>query len=569
MTKSKIVLGLLLLAGVGAAHAQPVGPFVPEPGVREFTGQMIVRPHQAAELIRRGITGPRIRQFQQRAFAMIRPHLIREVPETGEFIVRVPRGMSEDSFHRQLIRSDRFEYAKPDWLVFPAQTPNDPRYGQQWHHPVIGSPVAWAFATGNDTIVAVVDTGVRLDHEDLRLVPGYNSVDRRAQVDGGLVADINGHGTHVAGCAAAVGNNGLGVSGVGWDLRVMPIRTSNAPHGGATTSDLQDGARWAASNGARVVSVSYAGIDFFGNATGEFVKSQNALLLHAAGNDDRELDGFFFPDVIVVGATDSRDRKADFSAYGRGTHVFAPGVDILSTTMDGSYDLGSGTSMAAPVANGAYALTWSVNPFLTPDEVQAIVAETCDTIGPRAIFSNGRINVGASVLAAVATLGQPGTLTGASTFIGSITGGVAADLNNAGDGTLNVASAASARFNQSAGVDVAIASPFPQAQVGALRVEAAIRSSDPRPSVILSLYNFRTGRYDFLDSGLLNSGTNREFSRRVLGDSILDYVDSSGNIRVGIRANHQFSRARRSAPPAFTMMVDMVRVVVIPRLVND
>lgn len=569
MTKMKSVVSLLLLGGVGAAHAQPVAPFVPEPGVRELTGQMIVRPHQAGTLIGRGITGPRIRQFQQRAFDMIRPHVIRSVPETGEFIVRVPRGMTEGSFHQQLIRSDRFEYANPDWRVFPAQTPNDPRYGQQWHHPVIASPVAWAFATGNRTIIAVVDTGVRLDHEDLDLVPGYNSVDRLAQANGGLVEDINGHGTHVAGCAAALGNNGLGVSGVGWDMRVMPIRASNSPGGGAMTSDLQDGSRWAAVNGARVVSVSYSGIDGFGNATGAFIKAQNALLLHAAGNDERNLDGFFFPDVVVVGATDSQDRRADFSAYGRGTHVFAPGVNILSTTWDGGYGLASGTSMAAPVANGAYALTWSVNPLLTPDEVQTILAETCDNIGPSAIFSNGRINVGNAVLAAVATLGQPGTLNSASSFIGSITGGTVSDLVDSGDGTLNVLSAASARFNQSAGVEVLLGSPFPQGDVGALQVEVSARSTEHRPSAILSIFNFRTGRYDFLESGLLNPTTNREFSARVVGAGAQDYVDAGGNIRVAFRANHQFSRARRTAPPTFTLQVDQVRVVVIPRLRID
>src|SRR5207237_949281 len=156
-----------------------------------------------------------------------------------------------------LMGTSAYQYVEPDWICYPQLTPNDPFFGSQWHHATIHSEKAWDVLTGSSSItIAITDTGVDHTHPDLMalLVPGYNAVDNLAETSGGQTNDVNGHGTHVAGDAAAAGNNGIGVSGVGWNFRIMPIRVSNVSGGGSSSSALSAGARWAADHGAKVIS---------------------------------------------------------------------------------------------------------------------------------------------------------------------------------------------------------------------------------------------------------------------------------------------------------------------------
>jgi subtilisin family serine protease len=379
------------------ANAQtPPGQFVARPGVKEFTGEMIVRPLQPDALARQGKNELQRLYIRQRAGQRISRLARKFVRETDEYVIRVPAGKTENQFSVELMRTGDYQYAEPNWMCYPVAVPNDPQYPSQWHHPRVKSPEAWNLVTGsNSVIVAVVDTGIDLSHPDLapNRVPGYNSVDEQAEVDGGQVNDLNGHGTHVAGCAAAIGNNGVGVSGMGWNFKIMMVRTSNSPGGGSTIDQITGGSRWAADNGARVVSASYSGVDASPvGTTGTYIKTKNAVYLYAAGNDNRNLNTFYWQDTIVVGASTATDAKAGFSAYGPAIHVFAPGVNILSTTNGGGYGPSSGTSMAAPVANGACALIIAANPTLTAQQVQDCLESQCDNIGPSNIFGFGRIN---------------------------------------------------------------------------------------------------------------------------------------------------------------------------------
>ena len=384
-----IRLGLMhaavLSAGASATVGAIDGPgasrlteviFTEVTGEREFTGELIVRPRQELSPDERAQALQRIGAFPNR-----------RISPTDEYVLLVgagPRipGSAEHAVAADLLESGLFQYACPNWRVFPTGIPDDPLFPDQWHHSMIDSKEAWDIwrADGKaEVIIAVTDTGI-VPHPDLTyLVPGFNSVSDLPEADGGDLTDIHGHGTHVAGCAAAAGDNGIGVSGVGWRLRVMPIRVSEEPAGWATFENLLQAVQWAAENGAKVISTSYSGIGYEPiETTGQYVRSLGASMLWAAGNSATDHAGWDFDHVIVVGASDSVDEAAWFSSFGRGVDIFAPGVGILSTTRDGAYASWSGTSMAAPVANGALAMIRSANPLLTAGHAEHVLFNSCD-----------------------------------------------------------------------------------------------------------------------------------------------------------------------------------------------
>jgi len=238
------------------------------------------------------------------------------------------------------------------------------------------------------------------------LIPGYNAPDQLEEINGGDTSDINGHGTHVAGCLGAIGNNGVGVAGVTWNMQLMPIRVSNHPGGGAYLSDILDGARWAVNNGAKTVSASYSGVENSSvGTTGTDIKLSGGLFLYAADNNNTNHSSFDYPDTIVVGATDSSDQKPSWSSYGKAIDVASPGVSILSTVRGGGYQAWSGTSMATPIANGVAAMIFAVNPWFTPDQVQDRLYSSCDDIGAPGeddVHGHGRVNLRKAINAGLA-----------------------------------------------------------------------------------------------------------------------------------------------------------------------
>jgi subtilisin family serine protease len=405
-----IAFTTLVAAALALPHAatpgqQAVG-FTEVPGANEFRGALIVRPRQDLR-----------RAERERALALLAQWPNRRNHRTDEFVVEVgiapmAIGSAENAAVQRLMKTGLFQYACPDWTLYPLATPNDPRYPEQWHHAMMQSAQAWDIVRADgakEIIIAVTDTGI-VPHEDLgNRVPGFNSASDIAETDGGDLTDIHGHGTHVAGCAAASGNNGLGVSGPGWNYRIMPVRVSEATNGGAAMSNLLEGVQWAAEHGAKVISTSYSGIGYEPiETTGQFVHSLDASMLWAAGNSATNHSGWDFPNVVVVGASDPSDQRAGFSSYGRGVDLFAPGVSILSSTRDGGYNFASGTSMATPVANGALALVRTANPALAAVHAEHILFHSCDFWGvaDNETYGWGRVNLRRAVEYAIAAGSQ-------------------------------------------------------------------------------------------------------------------------------------------------------------------
>jgi subtilisin family serine protease len=383
---TRAIQSLTLQAGdealIQAAIANPMN-FVAIEGKREFQRELIVHAKKGK------VT---------RANARVAALTTRESTMVPERVISVPQGLDEGQLAAILMATGDYEFVEPNWILYPAVEPNDSQYGSSWQHTRIQSSAAWDIETGSsDVIVAVCDSGVDLDHPDLQdaLVPGFNSASNRTQANGGDVDDINGHGTFVAGCAAAQGNNNRGVTGVGWDFSIMPIRVSNNLDGTASLFAILDGARWAAENGAQIINASFSGGTSASNqAAAAYIKQQGGLLFWASGNDN----GFVSPnrpDYVLVGSTTSSDNRSGFSNYGPAVDLTAPGSSVRSTRRGGTYGNGSGTSYASPIAAGVGAMIFSTNPELSPDDVQDILYNSVDDLGATGrddFYGRGRVN---------------------------------------------------------------------------------------------------------------------------------------------------------------------------------
>ncbi len=307
-----------------------------------------------------------------------------------------------------LRRDPNVLYAEPNYLAFAFDTaPNDPSYGSQWGLPKISAPAAWDISTGSsDVVIAVVDTGIDLDHPDLscsgKLTAGWDFYNNDATPD-----DDNGHGSHVAGIAAACTNNSTGVAGVAWGARLMSVKVLNSG-GSGTYEGVAAGITYAVDQGADVINLSLGGFDDSAtllNAV-QYADSNGVLVVAAAGNCAQ--DGYqcsylwnpimypaAYSTALAVAATDSTDSWATFSEYHPYVDVAAPGVSIYSTVAGGGYDYKSGTSMATPHVAGLAALVWSVKPDLTHDQVRDVIQSTADDLGDPGkddYFGYGRIN---------------------------------------------------------------------------------------------------------------------------------------------------------------------------------
>ncbi len=341
-------------------------------------------------------------------------------------------------------------YAQPDYRVHVARTPNDPSYGSLWglnnsttSTADISAPEAWNTGTGTGrTIVAVIDTGIDYNHPDLAANMWKNSgeIPNNGKDDDGNgfkddvygfdfanndsnPMDDNGHGTHVAGTIGAVGNNGIGVSGVVWKTRLMALKFLDSS-GSGYMSDAVRALNYAVANGAKVINNSYGGggsdpamVSALANA-----RAKGVIFVAAAGNDGTNNDSspsypanYNSDNVVSVAATDRTDKLASFSNFGRTTvDIAAPGVGIYSTLPNGKYGTYSGTSMATPHVAGAMALVWDAHPTWTYRQVIDAVLNSADPVSSLSgkVATGGRLDVAGAIGAPVAT--TPGDSTAPS-----------------------------------------------------------------------------------------------------------------------------------------------------------
>ncbi len=260
------------------------------------------------------------------------------------------------------------------------EIPDDPEFGRQGHFDVIGVPAAWDTTTGDeDRVIAVLDTGVDPTHPDLvdKLVAGWNVYDDNADS-----ADVLGHGTAVAGSAAASSNNGLGVAGVSWSNPIMPIRISSED-GRASSENIATGVVWAIDHGAKIINVSFAplGADATVLSAADYARSAGALVFISAGNGGKSLNFRSNDAAVFIGAWDVTGELASFSDTGPFVDLVAPGTRIRTTAMGGVYRRVNGTSFASPIAAGVAALVWSVNPDFRPTTVFEILSDTATDLG--------------------------------------------------------------------------------------------------------------------------------------------------------------------------------------------
>ncbi|MCW5878229.1 MAG: S8 family serine peptidase [Anaerolineales bacterium] len=288
-------------------------------------------------------------------------------------------------------------FAEPNYLVEPALAPSDALWPQQYGPAQIGAPAAWDITTGSaDTVLAIIDSGIDLGHPEFagRILPGYDFIDRDKTPN-----DQCGHGTHVAGIAAAAGDNAQGIAGIAWNVKIMPLKVlagPNSPFGpcGGTTASVADALIWAADRNVDIINLSIgtsAPSALMQNAT--YYAYQKGVALFAAAGNAGTSPVFYpaaYPWVMAVGATNVLEERASYSNFGAGLDIMAPGSDILSTTPRGyfyysdpasyglshNYDFLSGTSMAAPFVSGSAALLASLPGYDTPDRIYEGITTT-------------------------------------------------------------------------------------------------------------------------------------------------------------------------------------------------
>lgn len=374
---------------------------------------------------------------------------VQGVPESSEFVLYETDGRKSVEEMIRIFKSlPEVAHAEPN-LIFHATevVPNDTYYPEMWNLKKIEMEKAWGLTKGsNDVVVAVVDTGVDYGHEDFvgrTFIDGYDFVTCEwiSSFSGRCIdgytrerdtdpMDDAGHGTHVAGTIGAVTNNSLGVSGINWNVRIMPIKVLN--HGGdGMETDIVDGIKYATDHGADIINLSLAG-NYLCDSESLYQEAINYALnagvtvIAAAGNDNKDVAEYIpanCPGVIAVAATGPNDERASYSNYGELIDLAAPGGSgcdstalkcIRSTGFNKNdpsvlhhyYAFKQGTSMACPHVVGVAALMKAVNHNLRPDEIEALLKNNTDSFvnPPDQPIGTGRLNA-FKVLSAIGGVG--------------------------------------------------------------------------------------------------------------------------------------------------------------------
>jgi len=374
-----------------------------------------------------------------------------KIPSSTFKIVDLPQDLSVVDAVELYEASPNVDYAEPDYALHPTETPNDTDFSKMYdlkNTGQLGGTVdsdidasqAWNATKGNpNTVVAVIDNGVDIEHPDLTdniwtnpdEIPGNNKDDDH----NGYKDDTHGwdfyhddssvfdpgsdsfHGTHVAGTIAAEGNNGTGVTGVNWQAKVMPLKFIGPDRG--YVSDAVEALQYAVAEGVEISNNSYGFYDNCGGcyaqALGDAIREANVaghVFVTAAGNGGADGVGDnndrtpFYPanyedsNIISVAASNQHDNLTSFSNYGdTSVDLVAPGIDIYSTAPNGGYGYGYGTSMAAPHVAGVAALIKSRFPGLDDTEIKAKILQSVDRRANLRgqVVSSGRLNAARAI----------------------------------------------------------------------------------------------------------------------------------------------------------------------------
>jgi len=317
-------------------------------------------------------------------------------------------------------------WAEQNGLVHASDFVPDDSFYAAWQKNLhlIGLEKAWRYASGSEVVIAVVDSGIDLDHPDLinqiwqnnDEIPGNGlDDDHNGYVDDtqgwdfvhsdALPQDDQSHGSHVAGIAAAETNNHTGVAGVSWGARLMALKALNQ-NGDGTWMDVSSAIVYSVDNGARIINMSFGSADSSQaiEAAVDYAVGNGCLLVASAGNGGT---GVFYPaalpGVLAVAATDNQDLPWSISNRGPEVELAAPGKEILSTDAYDSYKILSGTSMSAPHVSGVAALVWSLRPAWDASQVRQLLDDTAQDIwspGRDELSGYGRVDAWAAVRAA-------------------------------------------------------------------------------------------------------------------------------------------------------------------------
>jgi len=280
-----------------------------------------------------------------------------ELAKLDAFILDVP----DNNFDERLVELCNISgvgYVEPDYPVQALDTiPNDPSFPAQYGLTAIRAPQGWDVSTGSPAVtIAILDSGVDMSHPEMvgKVVQGYDFVNNDNNPQ-----DDYGHGTHVAGIAAARGNNGLGIAGVSWGAQIMPVKVLNS-FGQGSFSNVAAGIIWATDHSAQIINMSLGGSNYsqiLQDAV-DYAARRNVLLVASSGNTNSNfiLYPARLPQVIAVAATNANNQHASFSNYGAEIDIAAPGDNILSLWLGGGYSTFSGTSMATAYVSGLAAV---------------------------------------------------------------------------------------------------------------------------------------------------------------------------------------------------------------------
>lgn len=310
--------------------------------------------------------------------------LVARIPHTRLFTVR-DDGRSPASALRLARLDPNIADAMPDGIVHAFDMPNDPYFSaSEPYLSTIRLPQAWDLSHGSKGVtLAVVDTGVTpIPDLSPQVLPGRNLI---AGNDDARDDSVAGHGTLVAGVAAASTDNGMGIAGAAWNASVLPVKVLDS-RGYGTASRVAEGIVWAADNGARVINLSLGGAfdaRMICDAT-MYAQSRGVLVVAAVGNGGDATLNYpaACPGVVGVSATDTHGDFAWFSSFGRDVALAAPGLDITSVMNSGGYGSGSGTSFSAPLVSGVAALLIAQHPEWSATQVAQRLEDTAQDRGP-------------------------------------------------------------------------------------------------------------------------------------------------------------------------------------------